>query len=267
VANDIRAALAGLEKWVRWAADDGIDFDWRRINADEGEKARAALASAQSAGEGHFEHGTDNAGTLRWIPSALQSTGEWVTVPRVPTEAMTERGNQALSPWIAPAMHADDAYRAMLAAAPIAPAVASEPGQTCPHITECAACPKIAAWAGREMDAKDAAVEPLTTSYVQPVPDKCDRITWRNRYYHLPLDTPAGPSADARDAARYRWLRDHAGGEIVFDHTRNQSDGGHRFVLNVPFDGRDIPNDETSAATLAESIDAAIAAQGTGDKT
>ena len=26
-----------------------------------------------------------------------------------------------------------------------------------------------------------------TDGYVQPVPDKCDRIVWRNRYYHLPL--------------------------------------------------------------------------------
>lgn len=30
--------------------------------------------------------------------------------------------------------------------------------------------------------------EPLTDSYVQRVPDKCDRITWRNRYYSLPLN-------------------------------------------------------------------------------
>ena len=26
-----------------------------------------------------------------------------------------------------------------------------------------------------------------TDGYVQPVPDKCDRIVWRNKYYHLPL--------------------------------------------------------------------------------
>lgn len=26
-----------------------------------------------------------------------------------------------------------------------------------------------------------------TDGYVQPVPDKCDRIVWRNRYYHLPI--------------------------------------------------------------------------------
>lgn len=28
---------------------------------------------------------------------------------------------------------------------------------------------------------------PLTDTYVQTVPDKCDRIVWRNDYYHLPL--------------------------------------------------------------------------------
>lgn len=28
--------------------------------------------------------------------------------------------------------------------------------------------------------------QPLTDSYVQMVPDKCDRIVWRNHYYHLP---------------------------------------------------------------------------------
>jgi len=26
-------------------------------------------------------------------------------------------------------------------------------------------------------------------SYVQPVPDHCDRIIWRGHYYHLPLCT------------------------------------------------------------------------------
>lgn len=30
--------------------------------------------------------------------------------------------------------------------------------------------------------------------YVQPVPDHCDRITWRNQYYHLPL-SPQQPAA------------------------------------------------------------------------
>jgi hypothetical protein len=59
------------------------------------------------------------------------------------------------------------------------------------------------------------------------------------------------------DAARYRWLRDKANGEIVFDHTKDQSDGGNHFALFVPFDGREIPNDETSGQTLDEAIDAA----------
>ena len=34
-------------------------------------------------------------------------------------------------------------------------------------------------------------VEPLTNSYVQHVPDKCDRIIWRNQYIHLPPTAPA----------------------------------------------------------------------------
>lgn len=41
----------------------------------------------------------------------------WVCVPKEPTEAMKQRGNAALSGWIAPAMHSADAYRAMCAAA------------------------------------------------------------------------------------------------------------------------------------------------------
>lgn len=32
---------------------------------------------------------------------------------------------------------------------------------------------------------------PVTTGYVQPVPDQCDRITWRGSYYHLPIEQPA----------------------------------------------------------------------------
>lgn len=35
---------------------------------------------------------------------------------------------------------------------------------------------------------EQAQPESLTDSYVQTVPDKCDRITWRNRYYHLPIE-------------------------------------------------------------------------------
>jgi hypothetical protein len=32
-------------------------------------------------------------------------------------------------------------------------------------------------------------------NYVQPVPDHCDRITWRNRYYSIELLKPASPTA------------------------------------------------------------------------
>lgn len=33
----------------------------------------------------------------------------------------------------------------------------------------------------------------ITDTYIQPVPDKCDRIIWRNKYYQLPLHTQASP--------------------------------------------------------------------------
>jgi len=67
--------------------------------------------------------------------------------------------------------------------------------------------------------------------------------------------------AAVADARRYRWLRDHAQGEIVFDNTESQRDGGHHFALRVPFDGREIPDDDVSARVLDESIDAALASQ------
>lgn len=38
---------------------------------------------------------------------------------------------------------------------------------------------------------------PLTDTFVQTVPDKCDRIVWRNSYYHLPI--AAAPKADHID--------------------------------------------------------------------
>lgn len=40
--------------------------------------------------------------------------------------------------------------------------------------------------------------EPLTDYYVQKVPDKCDRITWRGSYYALPLPELAGDNVPAR---------------------------------------------------------------------
>ena len=61
--------------------------------------------------------------------------------------------------------------------------------------------------AAREVIAKAEAVlaatqpsadEPVTDSYVQTVPDKCDRIVWRGRYIHLSVgqETPPQPSYD-----------------------------------------------------------------------
>lgn len=37
---------------------------------------------------------------------------------------------------------------------------------------------------------RTARAEALTTTYVQQVPDHCDRITWRGSYFHLPIATP-----------------------------------------------------------------------------
>lgn len=61
------------------------------------------------------------------------------------------------------------------------------------------------------------------------------------------------------DAKRYRWLRDKAPGEIVFDHTASQSEGGPHFLLRVPFDGEPVHNDEHSGMKLDAAIDAALA--------
>lgn len=52
------------------------------------------------------------------------------------------------------------------------------------------------AWEAATKAAYKAHGEPPTDSYVQTVPDKCDRIVWRNRYYHLPLASPAIPEGD-----------------------------------------------------------------------
>jgi hypothetical protein len=43
---ELRDALKRLEGWVRCAADEGGDFNWYAINADEGELARAAISKA-----------------------------------------------------------------------------------------------------------------------------------------------------------------------------------------------------------------------------
>ena len=59
-----------------------------------------------------------------------------------------------------------------------------------------------------EISAMRAKAASTTDSYVQPVPEKCDRIVWRGNYYHLP---PAAQAADSvlEDAERWRWLREN----------------------------------------------------------
>ena len=47
----------------------------------------------------------------------------------------------------------------------------------------------------RKQLAGAAPAAPLTDTYVQPVPDQCDRITWRGNYYHLPIDQHRAPIA------------------------------------------------------------------------
>lgn len=52
--------------------------------------------------------------------------------------------------------------------------------------------------------AAESVTAAATESYVQPVPDKCDRIVWRGHYYHLP---PAQAAESVlEDAARLDWL-------------------------------------------------------------
>jgi hypothetical protein len=62
-----------------------------------------------------------------------------------------------------------------------------------------------------------------------------------------------------KDAERYRWLRDKAPGEIVFDHTESQYEGGSHFLLRIPFDGEPVHNDAHSAMKMDAAIDAALA--------
>ena len=45
---------------------------------------------------------------------------------------------------------------------------------------------------------------PLTDTYVQPVPDKCDRITWRGQYYHLPVSSQSQPLVEPTAAVPTR---------------------------------------------------------------
>jgi hypothetical protein len=52
--------------------------------------------------------------------------------------------------------------------------------------------------------AKDYYTTPIATSdnYIATVSDECDRIVWRNRYYHLPLSTPIKSEGDRWEDAR-----------------------------------------------------------------
>lgn len=58
------------------------------------------------------------AAKLREALPALSVPEGWVAVPREPTVDMVRAGNAALSPWVAPALHSHEAYRAMLSAIP-----------------------------------------------------------------------------------------------------------------------------------------------------
>ena len=51
---------------------------------------------------------------------------------------------------------------------------------------------------GHPITAAPVAQEPVSDSYVQMVPDRCDRIVWRGDYYHLPLRSVAQNRKDVR---------------------------------------------------------------------
>ena len=58
------------------------------------------------------------------------------------------------------------------------------------------------------METKNAVIKSarLTDSYIQQVPDKCDRIVWRGNYYHLPL-TPSAPADSVLEDAALEAVR------------------------------------------------------------
>ena len=91
--------------------------------------------------------------------------------------------------------------------------------------------------------------EPLTDSFVQTVPDKCDRIVWRGSYYHLNAShiQPEPPADVARDAERYRWLLENARA------TAEHWGGRWSLVIDSPAPGKDASPEAINAA-----IDAAI---------
>ena len=63
-----------------------------------------------------------------------------------------------------------------------------------PEYKDCFA-PRLIAYT-RKLEAairQPAALPVPANNFVQPVPDHCDRITWRDGYYHLPINQAAQP--------------------------------------------------------------------------
>jgi len=66
---------------------------------------------------------------------------------------------------------------------------------------------------------------PLTDTFVQTVPDKCDRIVWRNSYYHLPIAAApkAAPAINPRTqylTVVYRGVEAGDEARVICDHPK-----------------------------------------------
>src|SRR5687768_6877392 len=87
--------------------------------------------------------------------------------------------------------------------------------------------------------------EPPTDSFVQPVPDHCDRITWRNHYYHLPVTSSSRPAAEmpAGDLhAAIKVDQQPPENKAFWDGVQWAQTGLHAAILNLPvkpYDGTD----------------------------
>lgn len=94
-----------------------------------------------------------------------------------------------------------------------------------------------AAFAALATDSEKPAGEPLTEGYVQIVPDKCDRIVWRNAYYHLPL--AAAPTPDSKDAPEagkpVAWMQTSKRGLIRGTYSTEPS-AEHRAIAEIDGD-------------------------------
>lgn len=58
-------------------------------------------------------------------------------------------------------------------------------------------CSEHRQWAIDYWNRRPVAAEPMADTYVQKVPDKCDRILWKGRYYSLPLKASPPQPANA----------------------------------------------------------------------